>query len=83
MRNSLIRSVSPDWSYLAGALPLAALNQQRDLAQPLPQSARNTAPNFPLFGLFQVQISPRLPFRELTQILVHGYDIRSGSQRGI
>ena len=45
---------------------------------PLPQSARNNGSGFPLFRLFQVQISPRLPFWELTPIPVHGYDISSG-----
>ncbi len=46
--------------------------------QPLPQSARNNGPDFPFPHLFQVQNSPRLPFWELTLILVHGYDVTSG-----
>ena len=50
----------------------------------LPQSARNNGADFPFSHLFQVQNSPRLPFWELTLILVHGYDTTSGlSQSGV
>ena len=50
----------------------------------LPQSARNNGADFPFSHLFQVQNSPRLPFWELTVILVHGYDTTSGlSQSGV
>jgi len=45
---------------------------------PLPESARNNPCDFPLLGLFQLRISPRLPFWELTHIPVHGYDVTSG-----
>ena len=52
--------------------------------QPLPRIASNNGPSLPLFQLFQVQNSPRLPFWELTLILVHGYDTTSGlSQSGV
>ena len=44
---------------------------------PLPRSARNNGPDLPLFRLFHVQNAPRLPKRELSQILVHGYDVSS------
>ncbi len=52
--------------------------------RPLPQSARNNAPDFPFSHPFQVQNSPRLPFWELTPIPVHGCDTTSGlSQSGV
>ncbi len=52
--------------------------------QTLPRSTRNYGCYLPLFRLFQVQNSPRLPSWELTLILVHGYDTTSGlSQSGV
>ena len=39
-------------------------------------------PTSPYFGSFQLAHDPRLPFWELSQIPVHGYDITSGLRGG-
>ena len=46
--------------------------------QPIHKLLAKTAPTSLFSRYFQVQNSPRLVFRELTQIPVHGYDTTSG-----
>ena len=48
----------------------------------LPTLKSIPAPTSPYFGPFQLAHDPRLPYWELSQIPVHGYDITSGLRCG-